>query len=76
MSTENRFPKGLFFKEKNANAPEWVLGKISIKKQELIEWLQNEQGDWVNLDVNISKDGKPFVKVDDWKPKNDNPFNP
>ena len=59
------FPNGLFIKEAK---PKFVLCKISIRKAEFAQWLQEQEGDWVNLDACIGKSGKPYAKVDDWKP--------
>ena len=62
------FVNGLFFKEKHENSPSFVLGKLSIKREDLIEWLQNRQEDWINCDILTSKKtGNPFIKVDDYK---------
>ena len=63
------FPKGLFTKPPHQNAPDFVKAKISIKREELIEWLQQQSGEWVNLDVKEKKDGSGWsTVVDDWKP--------
>jgi len=68
MSEEIEFPKGLMVKAKHENAPEYVLCKLSIRREELIEWLQGKDGDWINLDVKESKGGKLYAAVDAWKP--------
>ena len=40
---------------------------------ELIAYLQNKMQssgeEWLNLDVKISKFGKPYLDIDTWKPK-------
>lgn len=63
-----KFIGGLSFKAKNANAPEYVICKGSIKREDLIAWLQSEQGEWINFDVKESKGGKMYAAVDTWKP--------
>ena len=63
------FPKGIIFKLPQSNAPDYVKGKLSIKIEEAIEWLQNQEDEWVNLDLLVSKEGKPYCKVNEWKPK-------
>ena len=68
MSDEIEFPKGLMVKAKHENAPEYVICKLSIRREELIEWLQHKDGDWINLDVKESKGGKLYAAVDTWKP--------
>tara|TARA_R100000951_G_C2594725_1_gene166222 strand:- start:446 stop:715 length:270 start_codon:yes stop_codon:yes gene_type:complete len=70
MSTEVKFPKGIFFKAKRENAPDFVKGHISIKVDEAINFLRDkgkEGLEWVNLDLLNSKDGKLYLKVDEWK---------
>lgn len=69
MSNEKRFPKGFIVKKPRDNAPDWVKMSISIKREELIDWLQGESGDWVNLQVSEARSGNWYSTVDDWKPK-------
>jgi len=58
------FPNGIIAK-RNARAPEWHKCKLSFKVQEFIQTLQdNQQNGWLNLEVNMSKAGKPYVKFD------------
>jgi len=66
--SETKFVKGLFFKEKHQNAPDFVIGKLSAKRLELIEFLQSESDEWVNMDIKLSKEGKHYIAVDTWKP--------
>src|SRR5207342_3320309 len=47
MSTEKKFIDGLIFKAPHENAPDYVIAKISIKRQELIAWLQSQEGEWI-----------------------------
>lgn len=60
------FAKGVIFK-KNENAPEFVIGKLSIKKEEFINFLNSKEGDWVNLEIKKSKVDKFYVSVDNYK---------
>ena len=59
---------GLIVKAPNDNAPEYVKAKLSIKREELIAWLQSQTGDWINADVKVSQSGKWYAAVDNWKP--------
>jgi len=63
------YPKGLYYNAPRENAPDFVLGSISIKKQDFLQWLDqkepNEKG-YVNLDVLNGKEGKPYVTVNDY----------
>ena len=64
-----QFPSGLTVKAPHARAPEYVKAKISIHRERLIAWLQTQEGEWINLDVKASRDGKWYAAVDDWKPQ-------
>lgn len=62
------FANGIIYKEPTAKAPDYVIGGLSVKKSEFIPFLQDQQGDWVNLKIMLSKAGKPYIEVDNWKP--------
>ena len=72
MSTDTKFINGLMFKAPNDNAPEYVKAKLSIKREELIAWLQSEAGEWINADIKVSNGGKWYAAVDTWKPNHGN----
>lgn len=63
------FPKGLMVKKPRDNAPDFVKASISIKREELIEWLSSKEGDWINLDVKEAKSGHWYSSVNTFKPK-------
>ena len=69
--SEIEFANGIYFNEPHENAPDFVLGSISVKPDRFTEWLAqqtpNEKG-YVRLKVNMSKMGNPYVALDDWKP--------
>jgi len=67
--SENKFVDGLIVKPPRDGAPSFVKATISIKRRELIGWLEGREGDWVNLDVKSSgKDpGKWYASVNEWK---------
>lgn len=68
--SENQFPKGIYFNKPHENAPSFVLGKISIKVEEAIPFLQemaNSAG-YVNLDLKEAKSGHKYLQVDTWQP--------
>ena len=69
MSNEVEFVNGLIAKAPNENAPEYVKAKLSIRRQELIDWLSARDGDWINAEVKESKGGKWYIAVDSWKPE-------
>ena len=66
---EAEFPKGLIVKAPRDGAPDFVIASISIKREELIEWLSSKDGDWINLDVKEAKSGKWYCAVNTYKPK-------
>lgn len=68
MSNETEFVNGLIVKAPNENAPEYVKAKLSIRREELIAWLQSRSGEWVNADVKVSQGGKWYAAVDNWRP--------
>jgi|TARA_R110002012_G_scaffold130761_1_gene283329 hypothetical protein len=62
------FGEGIFFKQKD-NAPSFVMGAVSIKVDEFIVFLkENEKKGWVNLDLKESKGGKHYFQLDTWEP--------
>jgi hypothetical protein len=75
MSTGNqnsKLTKGILFKEPHPNAPDFIVGKLSIKKDDFIEYLKDKGNNgWVNLEIKLSRDGKTYIELDDWKPNND-----
>ena len=64
---DNNFPGGLIVKPTHERAPDFVKAAISIKRDELIAWLGSQSGDWINLDVKESKQGKWYAVVNDYK---------
>jgi hypothetical protein len=66
---EKVFADGFMFKM-NPNSPEWVIGGLSLKAEDAIQFIQKhtDKG-WVNLKINIGKSGKPYVELDTWKPE-------
>ena len=67
------FAKGFNFK-RSENAPEWVVGKLSIKLEDAMPFLtQNASGDWVNLNVVQGKQGNYYIELDTWKPTSQAP---
>ena len=69
MAEEMEFPKGLMIKKPRDGAPDFVIASISIKREELIEWLSSKDGDWINLDVKEAKSGHWYSSVNTFKPR-------
>jgi hypothetical protein len=69
MTQDKVFAQGFSFK-RNANSPEFVVGKQSIKVDEAVAFLQaNQKNGWVNLDVKQAKNGNYYMELDTWEPK-------
>ena len=66
--TDTQFIPGLLFKAPNERAPDYVKAKLSIKRAELLAWLQQQTGDWINADIKVSQNGKWYAAIDNWKP--------
>ena len=63
------FVDGMIFKKPRPNAPKFVIGSISIKKAELIAFLeaQDSENEWLNIDVKESRQGKVYCAVNTYK---------
>ena len=68
------FPKGLIIKSPGS-APDFVKAKISIKVDEMINWLSEQNQEWINLDVKSSKydPSKWYASVNEWVPNGPQP---
>ena len=67
MSEEKIFADGFSFKRRD-NAPEFVVGRQSIKVDEAIEFLtKNQKNGWVNIDIKQAKNGNYYCELDNWE---------
>jgi len=64
-----KFINGLFARAPHQKAPDFVKCSLSIKREELIAWLSEQEGEWVNIDVKESREGKWYASVNEWKPE-------
>jgi hypothetical protein len=64
---EANFVNGLRVEAPREGAPDFVKAKGSIKREEMIAWLSAQTGDWINFDVNVSRAGKWYCKVSEYK---------
>ena len=66
---EKVFADGFIFKRSD-NAPDWVVGNMSVKVEDAIAFLQaNAKNGWVNLKINSAKSGKFYMELDTWESK-------
>ena len=66
------FVPGLIVKAPHPKAPDFVKASISIKVEELGQFLREKykaKEEWVNIDVKESKGGKWYAAVSTYKPK-------
>lgn len=69
MADEKVFADGFIFK-RNENAPDFVVGNVSVKVDEAIAFLKaNQKKGWVNLNIKQSQGGKYYTELDTWQPK-------
>lgn len=61
------FVNGMVVK-RNDNAPEYVLANLSIKRMDLIDFLRQQDSDWLNVALKRAKSGKCYAELDTWKP--------
>jgi len=69
--SEKIFTQGLVFKLPAEKAPMWLKGKLSIKADEFIEFLnanKNEKG-WVTIDLKVGQSGKAYGELNTWTPE-------
>ena len=69
MSEDKKiFADGFSFK-RNENAPEFVVGKQSIKVDEAVAFLKaNQKNGWVNIEIKKAKKGNYYCELDTWQP--------
>lgn len=59
--------KGLYAKKPHPNAPKFIISNISMKRLDLIDYLQNSTDEYINARI---KDGQKgyYVELDTYKP--------
>ena len=68
---DSKFAKFIWFNYPHPKAPDFVKGKISIKRDEFMDWLTlqdvNDKG-YINLDVKQPKDSSknPYMEINDY----------
>ena len=63
-----QFIDGLGIFKPNDNAPDFVIANGTIKVEELKAWLAKQTEPTVRIDVKVSKAGKYYCSVNDFKP--------
>jgi hypothetical protein len=62
------FPEGLRVFAPGNNAPDWVKGQLLVNKNELVQWLRNQDSE-IRLDIKQSKKGSWYLSVSDFTPQ-------
>ena len=66
---EKIFADGFLFK-RNEKAPEFVVGRMSIKIEEAVAFMtKHQKGGWVNLDVKTARSGNYYIELDTFEAK-------
>jgi hypothetical protein len=66
---EKIFADGFSFK-RNENAPDFVVGRLSLKVDEAIAFIKShEKRGWINLNVKTARSGNHYVELDTYEPK-------
>ena len=69
MAEEKIFADGFAFK-RNENAPDFVVGRVSIKIEDAVAFMrQHEKNGWINLDVKQARSGNYYMELDTFEPK-------
>lgn len=68
MEQEKIFADGFIFKRRET-APEFVIGNLSLKVDEAITFLKNnEKNGWVNLSIKKARSGNTYIELDTFEP--------
>jgi hypothetical protein len=70
--TEKIFADGFSFKYPSDKAPQFVIGKLSVKVEDAKAFLDKHQDNgWVNLEIKEAKNGKTYIELSTFKPRKD-----
>jgi hypothetical protein len=69
MADEKVFADGFIFK-KQEGAPDFVVGRLSVKVEDAIAFLKEHQKNgWVNLNIKYGRSGNAYTELDTFEPK-------
>ena len=68
--TDPIFPVGIRVFPPREGAPEFVKGALSIETNKFCAWLGQQPEPTVRLDIKQSRNGKWYLQLNTWKPKN------
>lgn len=64
------YVNGLKPKKPQKNRKDFDIGKASIHVPRLKEWLEEQNEEWLNIKMWVSKNGNPIAAIDTWRPAN------
>lgn len=71
MENKLEFPQGIIAKKGNVD---FVKARLSFKVEEFTKWMkENSKNGWVNIDIQESKQGNLYSKLNTFEPKKDIP---
>lgn len=68
MSTDKEFIDGMGVKAPHPKAPDFVKCSGYFRRLAMIEYLQAQEGDYVNFDIKESRNGKWYAERNTFKP--------
>jgi hypothetical protein len=69
MAEEKIFAEGFSFKRQE-NAPDFVIGRLSMKVDEAIDFMKKHaKSGWVNLNIKTARSGNHYLDLDTYEPK-------
>jgi len=73
MAQEKIFANGFTFKRRD-NAPEFVVGRMSLKVDEAIAFIkEHAKNGWINLEIKSARSGNYYVELDSYDGKASQP---
>jgi len=70
MDNQERIFADGFIIKRRENAPEFVIGNLSVKVDEAIAFLKKyEKKGWVNLNIKKGRSGNPYIELDTFEAK-------
>jgi hypothetical protein len=78
MNDEKIFVDGMMVKLPDANAPDFVKLKLSIKLDDFGAWVASRKkadpdSEWMNIEIKEGRSGKWYAELNTWKPSADQP---
>jgi hypothetical protein len=69
MTEEKIFADGFLFK-RNENAPDFVVGRLSLKVDEAIAFMRkHDKGGWININIKQARSGNYYSELDTFEAK-------